>query len=129
MIDMGLIFCSVVLGAFVFFMIGYSYATRRSLLAIENVEQWIKDTKSNKWVQYSMYNELEEKYDKLVREHEQYRGMIKALMHMNKTSVSYIVNVLNQLNDENEQLKETINEVKTDEMIEEERKEIYGDVE
>ena len=30
------------------------------------------------------------------------------LMHMNKTSVSYIVNVLNQLNDENEQLKEEL---------------------
>ena len=79
MTDMILMCSIVVLGAFVFFMIGYSYATRRSLLAIEHVEQWIEDTKSNKWVQYSMYNELEEKYDKLVREHEQYRGMVKAI--------------------------------------------------
>lgn len=79
MTDMILMCSIVVLGAFVFFMIGYCYATRRSLLAIETVEQWIKDTKSNRWVQYSMYNELEEKYDKLLSEHEQYRGMIKAI--------------------------------------------------
>lgn len=76
MINIILIFIA---SAFVFFMIGYSFATRRSLFAIENVEQWIKDTKSNKWVQYAMYNELEEKYDALLREHEQYRGMIKAI--------------------------------------------------
>lgn len=79
MTDMVLIFGIVGLGALVFFMIGYVYATRRSLLAIETVEQWIQDTKSNKWVQYSMYKDLEEKYDKLVKEHEQYRGMIKAI--------------------------------------------------
>lgn len=79
MTDMILMCSIVVLGAFVFFMIGYSYATRRSLLAIENVEQWIKDTKSAQWVHYPIYKELEEKYDKLVREHEQYRGMIKAI--------------------------------------------------
>lgn len=79
MTDMSLIFGIVGLGAFVFFMIGYSYATRRSLLAIETVEQWINDTNSNQWVHYSMYSELEEKYDKLVREHEQYRGMVKAI--------------------------------------------------
>ena len=41
----------------------------------------------------------------------------------------WLCNRLNELYKENEQLKETINEVKTDEMIEEERKEIYGDVE
>ena len=79
MTDMILMCSIVVLGAFVFFMIGYSYATRRSLLAIENVEQWINDTNSNLWVHYSLYSELEEKYDKLVSEHEQYRGMVKAI--------------------------------------------------
>lgn len=80
MTDMILMFGIIVgLGAFVFFMIGYAYATRRSLLAIETVEQWIQDTESNQWVQYSMYKDLEEKYDKLVREYEQYRGMIKAI--------------------------------------------------
>ena len=77
MIDIILIV--IISSAFVFFMIGYSFATRRSLLAIENVEQWIKDTKSAQWVHYPIYKELEEKYDKLVREHEQYRGMIKAI--------------------------------------------------
>lgn len=39
------------------------------------------------------------------------------LMHMNKTSVSYIVNVLNQLNDENEQLKDFIRKISTNNEI------------
>lgn len=78
--NMFLMFGIIVLTcAFISFVLGYLYATRKSLLAIENVEQWIKDTKSAEWVHYPMYKELEEKYDKLVREHEQYRGMIKAI--------------------------------------------------
>ena len=61
------------------FSIGYAWATRCSLLAIENVNNWISNHEANCWVQYSMYEELEKKYIKLLSEYEQYRGMIKAI--------------------------------------------------
>ena len=60
---------------------------------------------------------MTEKRFVLVKCVEQYWGIVDkslesidqlVLMHMDKTSVSYIVNVLNQLNDENEQLKEEL---------------------
>lgn len=47
--------------------------------AVRKVEQWIDDTTSNKWVQYEIYQDLEEKYEALLREYEQYRGTMKAI--------------------------------------------------
>ena len=47
--------------------------------AVRKVEQWIDDTTSNKWVQYEMYQELEEKYENVLREYEQYRGTMRAI--------------------------------------------------
>lgn len=52
--------------------------------AVRKVEQWIDDTNSNKWVQYEMYQELEEKYEALLCEYEQYRGTMKAINDCNK---------------------------------------------
>lgn len=59
--------------------IGYAWATKDSLMAIENVNNWICSTQSNDWVQYRLYEELEEKYERLLEEYNQYQGTIKAL--------------------------------------------------
>ena len=74
----------MVLGAICFMSVGYAFATRHSLLAIENVERWINDTKSNQWVAYSIHKELEEKYIALLKEYEQYRGTVKCLEDLKK---------------------------------------------
>lgn len=72
-------FFSCLLTCMISLIIGYSWATHDSLNAIENVNRWIEDTQSNRWIQYHMYQELENKYDALLKEYEQYRGTMKAI--------------------------------------------------
>lgn len=75
-----MMFIFTIIGIFaVAFFVGYSYATKSSLLAIENVERWIEHTESNCWVQYEMYRDLEDKYEQLLSEYHQYRGTMKAI--------------------------------------------------
>ena len=58
--------------------IGYMMIAKNSFLAVENVNNWINDTKSNEWIQISLYNELEQKYHELDQEYSQYKGFVKA---------------------------------------------------
>ena len=60
-------------------VIGYCLAERESISAIMRVDNWISTVEDNQWVHYSMYKELEEKYEDCLKEYEQYRGMIKAI--------------------------------------------------
>ena len=61
------------------FAIGYAFATRNSLMAIENVNNWINSTKANHWVEIRLYKDLEDKYESLMKEYEQYKGAMKAI--------------------------------------------------
>ena len=63
---------------------GYAWATRDSLLCIENVERWINDTNSNNWVDASLYYKIQEDYNELLAEYNQYQGAVKALKDCNK---------------------------------------------
>lgn len=75
---MMILFCSIttfVIG----FCLGHTVLHKDAWLLIDRISQWIDDTNSNKWIQYSMYEDLEEKYELLLREHEQYRGTMKAI--------------------------------------------------
>ena len=58
--------------------IGHMMIAKDSFLAVQNVNNWINDTKSNQWIQISLYNELEQKYHELEQEYNQYKGFIKA---------------------------------------------------
>lgn len=59
--------------------VGYAFATRSSLMAIENVNNWIETTESNHWVEIRLYKDLESKYETLMKEYEQYKGAMKAM--------------------------------------------------
>ena len=75
---MMVLFCSIttfVIG----FCLGHTVLHKDAWLLIDRISQWIDDTNSNKWIQYSMYENLETKYDALLREYEQYRGTMKAI--------------------------------------------------
>lgn len=61
------------------FCLGHTVLHKDAWLLIDRISQWIDDTNSNKWVQYSMYENLENKYEGLLREYEQYRGTMKAI--------------------------------------------------
>ena len=67
------------LSALTFTIIGYCCAERESIGAIRRVDNWISTVEDNQWVQYTMYEELEKKYENCLKEYEQYRGMIKAI--------------------------------------------------
>lgn len=67
------------LSALTFTIIGYCFAERESIGAIRRVDHWISTVEDNRWVQYTMYEELEKKYEDCLKEYEQYRGMIKAI--------------------------------------------------
>lgn len=60
-------------------VMGYAFATRSSLMAIENVNNWINSTEANHWIQIGLYNDLEFKYENLMKEYEQYKGAMKAM--------------------------------------------------
>ena len=61
------------------FCLGHTVLHKDAWLLIDRISQWIDDTNSNKWVQYSMYENLENKYEGLLKEYEQYRGTMKAI--------------------------------------------------
>lgn len=71
------------LGCFLTFVIGFcvghTVLHKNTWLTLEKISKWIDDTNSNKWIQYSMYEDLEIKYENLLKEHEQYRGTMKAI--------------------------------------------------
>ena len=72
------ILCMIVT-AIICLPIGYSWATKDAILIIDRINRWLDSTESDQWVHAQMYMDLEEKYNKLLKEHEQYRGMIKAI--------------------------------------------------
>ena len=73
-----LIFCSL-LTFVIGFCVGHTVLHKDTWLTLDKISQWIDDTNSNKWVQYYMYQDLETKYNDLLKEHEQYRGTMKAI--------------------------------------------------
>lgn len=69
----------VIIMAFVIGLaVGYMMIAKNSFLAVENVNNWINDTKSNEWINISLYDELEQKYHELEQEYSQYKGFVKA---------------------------------------------------
>lgn len=58
--------------------VGYCIITRDSYNAVQNVSTWIDHTKSNHWINVSLYKELEQEYRELDKEYNQYRGFAKA---------------------------------------------------
>lgn len=79
MSDIVIIIFSMALLLVVGFAVGYAFATRSSLMAIENVNNWIESTESNHWVQIGLYNDLKYEYESLMKEYEQYKGTMKAM--------------------------------------------------
>jgi hypothetical protein len=77
--DIVIMIFSMTLLLIVGFAVGYAFATRSSLMAIENVNNWIESTEANHWVEIGLYKDLEIKYEELIKEYEQYKGTIKAL--------------------------------------------------
>lgn len=77
--DIVIMIFSMTLLLIVGFVVGYAFATRDSLMAIENVNNWINSTEANHWVQIGLYNDLEYKYESLMKEYEQYKGAMKAM--------------------------------------------------
>ena len=67
---------------FVGIIMGYAFATRSSLMAIENVNNWINSTEANHWIEIGLYNDLEYKYENLMKEYEQYKGTMKAMQDL-----------------------------------------------
>lgn len=72
------IFCSI-LTFVIGFCVGHAVLHKDTWLTLDKISQWIDDTNSNKWIQYHMYQDLETKYENLLKEHEQYRGTMKAI--------------------------------------------------
>lgn len=73
-----ILFCSIttfVIG----FCLGHTVLHKDAWLLINRISQWIDNTNSNTWIQYSMYENLENKYESLLKEYEQYRGTMKAI--------------------------------------------------
>ena len=68
----------IIMTFFIGLTIGYMMIAKNSFIAVQNVNNWINDTKSNEWINISLYNELEQKYHELEQEYNQYKGFIKA---------------------------------------------------
>ena len=77
--DIVIMIFSMILLLIVGLAVGYAFATRSSLMAIENVNNWIKSTEANHWIEIGLYNDLEYKYESLMREYEQYKGAMGAM--------------------------------------------------
>lgn len=77
--DIVIMIFSMTLLLFVGFAVGYAFATRSSLMAIENVNNWIKSTEANHWIEIGLYNDLKYEYENLMKEYEQYKGTMKAM--------------------------------------------------
>ena len=77
--DIVIMIFSMILLLIVGLAVGYAFATRNSLMAIENVNNWIKSTEANHWIEIGLYNDLECKYENLMKEYEQYKGTMKAM--------------------------------------------------
>lgn len=57
---------------------GYALTVRDGLLEIEKVITKMEHL-DNHYVEYSIYKDLQDKYEDTVKEYEQYKGCIKAL--------------------------------------------------
>ena len=77
--EITMLFLGCILAFVIGFCVGHTVLHKDTWLTLDKISQWIDDTNSNKWVQYSMYEDLEVKYDALLREYEQYRGTMKAI--------------------------------------------------
>lgn len=61
------------------FSLGFEMVGFETSLAIENVNNWINSTEANNWIEIGLYNDLEYKYENLMKEYEQYKGTMKAM--------------------------------------------------
>ena len=80
--DIVIMIFSMTLLLIVGFAVGYAFATRDSLMVIENVNNWIQSTEANHWIEIGLYNDLEYKYENLMKEYEQYKGVMKAMQDL-----------------------------------------------
>ena len=80
--DIVIMIFSMTLLLIVGFAVGYAFATRDSLMVIENVNNWIQSTEANHWIEIGLYNDLEYKYENLMKEYEQYKGAMKAMQDL-----------------------------------------------
>ena len=49
--DIVIMIFSMTLLLIIGFVVGYAFATRGSLMAIENVNNWIQSTEANRWIE------------------------------------------------------------------------------
>ena len=60
-----------IMGFIASFLLGFSIALillkREETNAIRNINNWLSTSKSNEWVSYEVYKELEEKYEMLLK--------------------------------------------------------------
>lgn len=68
------------------FCAGHTVLHKDAWLTIDKISRWIDDTNSNQWIQYNMYENLENKYEGLLKEYEQYKGTMKAIEDCRKKS-------------------------------------------
>ena len=77
--EITMLFLGCILTFVIGFCVGHTVLHKDTWLTLDKISQWIDDTNSNKWVQYRVYQDLETKYENLLKEHEQYRGTMKAI--------------------------------------------------
>lgn len=71
-----------IMGFIVSFLLGFSIALillkREETDAIRNINNWLSTSKSNEWVSYEIYEELEEKYEMLL-ERKKYEKLLERI--------------------------------------------------
>ena len=71
-----------IMGFIVSFLLGFSIALillkREETDAIRNINNWLSTSKSNEWVSYEVYEELEEKYEMLL-ERKKYERLLERM--------------------------------------------------
>lgn len=71
-----------IMGFIASFLLGFSIALillkREETDAIRNINNWLYTSKSNEWVSYEVYEELEEKYEMLL-ERKKYERLLERI--------------------------------------------------
>lgn len=71
-----------IMGFIASFLLGFSIALillkREETDAIRNINNWLSTSKSNEWVSYEIYEELEEKYEMLL-ERKKYERLLERI--------------------------------------------------